>query len=627
MTTATTAFVGFTRSGPLDRPVRVRSFAEFERHFGGLTRNGALGYAVHQFFGNGGAEAVITRVIKGCSAESACVTLDATRRWKRDDHDDREEREERPGEGEGAGEGESAGEAATEPRHPATPVLEVHASEPGSWGNGLRIVVDHGAPCSDETFNLSVLDTAGRVRETFHDVSMNPHHHRYAEALINGSSVLIQVKVVGKERPDPSGTVSKRFGHEFPDLAVEITVEIGDVRREFKLHDPRRDGRPPRTLGELATLLERKLRAQCDVPGSDAFADAEVSVFGRRLRTVAGSIEEHDVVHFLGDCADDLGLEALANPPVFQLHGGDDGDPPGPGDLIGSEAEKTGIQALRDVDDVNLLNLPDLAGWESTDDMLAVLSAAERLCRAQRAFLLVDAPEEWTTVDAARCQIGDFDPVRSDHAGLYFPHLKLTDPRTGRLRAFPPSGAVAGVIARTDAERGVWKAPAGAAARLRGVRALTVTMSDRENGVLNPLGVNCLRSFPAIGPVVWGARTLRGADVLDSEWKHIPVRRLALHLEESLYRGLRWVVFEPNGEQLWQQIRLDAAAYLDTLFRRGAFAGRTPREAYFVKCDHDTTTDEDIANGIVNVVAGFAPVHPAEFVIVKIQQLAGQFGE
>jgi uncharacterized protein len=158
----------------------------------------------------------------------------------------------------------------------------------------------------------------------------------------------------------------------------------------------------------------------------------------------------------------------------------------------------------------------------------------------------------------------------------------------------------------------------------------TVPLTDSENGRLNPLAINCLRTFPGTGTVVWGTRTLTGEDRPDrerddDEWDHIPVRRLALHIEESLYRGLRWVVFEPNTEQLWQQIRLDVSAFLDTLFRKGAFAGRTPREAYFVKCDAETTTEDDIANGIVNVVVGIAPARPAEFVIVKIQQMAGQF--
>ncbi|MEV8061834.1 phage tail sheath C-terminal domain-containing protein [Streptomyces antimycoticus] len=589
VTTSVTAFVGHTRRGPLNTPVRITSFADFERRFGGLTSQSAVGYAVHQFFGNGGTVAVVVRVTKAGTGKAAWVTLDST-------------------------EG-----------HSACPVLEVHAKEPGHWGSGLRLAVDYDTPCPDETFNLHVLDARGTSRESFTNLSMDPAHGRHAETVINAGSALIRVKAVGEGRPDPSGTVSKPFAGELPDLAVELTVKIGEVERAFTLYDPDCDGEAPCEVTELALLLERKLRALPDAPGKHAFAGTEVTAFGRRLQVVAGSIDPDDVVRFLGECANDLGLEASVNPPVFPLSGGEDGAPPGSRDLIGSEADKTGLQALRDIEDVNLLSLPELAAYESVGDVVTVLSAADRLCRERRIFLLVDAPSAWGSVDAARAGIGAFEPVRSDHAALYFPQLRLTDPLTGRLRAFPPSGALAGVIARTDGERGVWKAPAGTEARLAGVYSLAVQLTDRENGLLNPLGINCLRTFPVVGPLVWGARTLRGTDAQSSEWKYVPVRRLALHIEESLRRGLQWVVFEPNTEQLWQQVRLNAAGYLHTLFEKGAFKGGTPRQAYFVKCDKDTTTEEDIANGIVNVVVGIAPVKPAEFVIVKIQQMAGQF--
>ena len=211
------------------------------------------------------------------------------------------------------------------------------------------------------------------------------------------------------------------------------------------------------------------------------------------------------------------------------------------------------------------------------------------------------------------------------NAALYFPRVIESDPnRQGQLDTFVPCGCVAGVMARTDAQRGVWKAPAGIDAAVNGTQGLAVSLTDDENGMLNPLGVNCLRTFPIIGSVVWGARTLRGADLLADEYKYVPVRRLALYLEESLYRGTQWVVFEPNDEPLWSQIRLNVGAFMQNLFRQGAFQGKTPSEAYFVKCDKETTTQNDINLGIVNVVVGFAPLKPAEFVIIKIQQMAGQ---
>jgi phage tail sheath protein FI len=183
---------------------------------------------------------------------------------------------------------------------------------------------------------------------------------------------------------------------------------------------------------------------------------------------------------------------------------------------------------------------------------------------------------------------------------------------------------MAGIMARTDTERGVWKAPAGLAATIVGAPALSVPLTDAEIGLLNPLGINCLRRAPAAGRVVWGARTREGDDRLASEWKYIPVRRTALYIEESLYRGTQWVVFEPNDESLWAQIRLNVGAFMHDLFRQGAFQGSTPQDAYLVKCDAETTTQNDINLGVVNILVGFAPLKPAEFVVLKIQQLAGQ---
>jgi phage tail sheath protein FI len=175
-------------------------------------------------------------------------------------------------------------------------------------------------------------------------------------------------------------------------------------------------------------------------------------------------------------------------------------------------------------------------------------------------------------------------------------------------------------MARTDATRGVWKAPAGVDAGVMGASGLAHPMSEGESEQLNPLGINCLRTFPQVGSVVWGARTLRGANALADEYKYVPVRRLALFIEESLVRGTQWVVFEPNDERLWSQIRTSLGAFMQDLFRQGAFQGRTPREAYFVVCDAETTTQYDIDRGIVNIVVGFAPLKPTEFVVIGIQQ-------
>jgi uncharacterized protein len=304
---------------------------------------------------------------------------------------------------------------------------------------------------------------------------------------------------------------------------------------------------------------------------------------------------------------------------------GDEGAPLADADYLGDPNLKTGIYALRNTDIFNLLCVPPMT--RIADVGTAVQSAALALCVERRAILIVDPPSGWTSVANAVTGIGSFALSGQDarNAAIFFPRISQPDPlQDGLIENFVPCGAVAGVFARTDTQRGVWKAPAGIDASLNGVPALQISLTDAENGQLNPLGVNCLRSFGVAGRVVWGSRTLRGADQLADEWKYIPVRRTALYIEESLFRGTKWVVFEPNDEPLWAQIRLNVGAFMHNLFRQGAFQGTTPREAYFVKCDHETTTQNDINLGIVNIVVGFAPLKPAEFVVIKLQQIAGQ---
>lgn len=286
------------------------------------------------------------------------------------------------------------------------------------------------------------------------------------------------------------------------------------------------------------------------------------------------------------------------------------------------QATHGGLYALDQADLFNLLCIPPpVAGGDTPP---GVYQAALAYCVRRRAVLVVDPPGGMTVATAATTLSGlQLTGPDARNAALYFPRLLQADPAAGgRLGTFPACGAIAGVIARTDASRGVWKAPAGLDAALSGTADLAVGLTDAETGELNPLGVNCLRSFPGAGLVVWGARTLRGADQLADEYKYLPVRRLALHIEESLYRGTQWAVFEPNDEPLWAQIRLDLGAFMQGLFRQGAFQGTTARDAYFVKCDRETTTADDVNLGRVNIVVGFAPLRPAEFVILQIQQIA-----
>jgi phage tail sheath protein FI len=500
--TSITAFVGRAWKGPVDDPVQVNSYADFERIFGGLWRESALSYSVQQFFSNGGSQALIVRVVNRTDAAAAkAVTAKFT---------------------------VAAG-------------TKLEAANPGTWGNNLVLSVDGGVspdlPADAGRFNLTVFDDPDRkedarkaggsgARETFLNVSVTPASPRYLVRVLSEQSKLVRVE---------------------DNLAANV--------------------------GAAAPV---------------------------------------------------------ANASITSATAGRDGGALASNDVKGAAGAKTGIYALNKADLFNLLCLPPLA--LATDQEDAIWNDAATLCKERRAMLLVDAPRGWDVgtakTNVAAAPFGNL--AARSYAAIYYPRLRLADPLAeNRLEEFAPSGAVAGVISRTDAERGVWKAPAGTEAALGGVFGFAVAgtsanLNDAENGQLNPVGLNCLRSLPGIGPVVWGARTMDGRDILASQWKYLPVRRLALYIEESLFRGTQWVVFEPNDEPLWAQIRLNLGAFMQGLFRQGAFQGATPRDAYLVKCDSETTTQDDINRGVVNILIGFAPLKPAEFVVIKIQQLAGQ---
>lgn len=280
-----------------------------------------------------------------------------------------------------------------------------------------------------------------------------------------------------------------------------------------------------------------------------------------------------------------------------------------------------GVDLLEHVDLFNILCVPGEAEP-------VTLGSLEAFCQTHRAILIADCYQDATfqslsTAAGPPAAITSGD--KAENGAYYFPWITAPDPLQSNLPAvFPPCGFVAGIYARIDGTRGVWKAPAGIEASVTGAISASVPLNDSENGFLNPTAVNCIRDFNVYGTVVWGARTAQGNDQIGSEWKYIPVRRMALFIEESLFRALKWVVFEPNDDPLWSEIRLNVGAFMQNLFRQGAFQGKTPQEAYFVKCDNETTTQNDINLGIVNIAVGFAPLKPAEFVVIQIQQIAGQ---
>ncbi len=266
-----------------------------------------------------------------------------------------------------------------------------------------------------------------------------------------------------------------------------------------------------------------------------------------------------------------------------------------------------------------------------------VLSEALAFCERKLAFFVMDPPVRDVADGASTDYIGKFIDQSGDSKGnvaplsqngaLYFPYLQSADPLTGNPVNLPPSGFVIGVYARTDTNRGVWKAPAGLETTVLDTTGVVPNgrMTDPRHGDLNGKGANCLRSF-STGTVVFGARTLVGQtfNTAFQQWRYVPVRRMALFIEQTLYQNLKWVIFEPNDDPLWTAIRTTINNFMLSQFNQGAFQGSTPSQAFQVKCDASTTTQVDIDNGIVNIVVAFAPLKPAEFVIIKIAQLAGQ---
>ncbi len=603
--TSITAFVGFTRRGTPDKAEFVSSFADFERSHGGLDRESPLSYGVRQFFFNGGTQALVVRVASGF-ASAAWALRDAT----------------------------------------PTTVLDATAANPGIWGNNLRLSIDRiNVRNPDAEFNLIVsqLVVQGgvsqvQVLETHRNLTLNSQSSSFAPSVVNAASQVLRLQRAAGLTFDQAGfAVSKVVIFPLNPVLRTISGTL-DGSTPFRLE---------LGLGAIADMaaLVTSVAAAITSAGLGTRLSASSSVedgsvgttclklnsllIGENSAVVLGKGATGELPALIGmglanggrEVTGDAKFRPVAVSDVVPNVPGNDGTRGTATELIGSPSAKTGMQALLDVDLFNLLCVPETFDMADAQAEIVIQNAAQ-LCESRRAFFIVDVPLGKTLGDVASWING---VLQSRNAATYFPAVKIADPLDQfRARSMAPSGTLAGVYSRTDAERGVWKAPAGTDATLKGVAQIVLPLSDLENGRINPLGVNALRTFAAYGNIAWGARTLKGADAQADEYKYIPVRRLALFLEESLYRGTQWVVFEPNDEPLWAQIRLNLGAFMQNLFRQGAFQGRSPREAYFVKCDRETTTQTDINLGVVNVVVGFAPLKPAEFVVIKLQQMAGQ---
>jgi hypothetical protein len=589
--TSITAFIGRARRGATNAPITINSFGDFEREFGGLGEKYPMSYAVKDFYLNGGSQAIIVRLYNQDDMKKAEAAAQATA--------DAVDIAAADPAAAAASARAKANTFTNDPEKKAADIV-AKAAEAAAADSGATVASVNDA--ADAAVSNAVSQASPRTKALL-KIGKSGESEIGLEAVSGGTwGNKLRARVEGKVPKEVTDRYGLAEGEMFNllihDSSTGVTESFMNVSVKPSVRQVDKvlanDSNLVRVVGSLPTNAPK--------PNDDglsaeelAFQPFEDDKDNKRSAKVSEAVESKN----------DKNL--------------------GNGDYTGSQADKTGIFALEDADLFNLLCIPPDTREGNTSE--TVYQSAMTYCAKRRAMLIVDPPAEWRTAAKARDGLDGLNlkGPESRNAAIFFPRVLQSDPnREGQIDTFVPCGIIAGVMARTDATRGVWKAPAGIDAAMNGVQGLSVNLSDPENGMLNPLGINCLRSFPVFGRVVWGARTLRGADQLADEYKYIPVRRTALYIEESLFRGLKWVVFEPNDEPLWAQIRLNAGAFMHNLFRQGALQGTTPKDAYFVKCDKETTTLNDVNLGIVNVVVGFAPLKPAEFVIIKIQQMAGQ---
>jgi uncharacterized protein len=624
--TSIAAFVGWAAQGSTTEAVLVQSFSDYQREYGGLDSRTLLGYAVNQFFNNGGQQAYIVRLVSGpittgtaTGTASGSVTLNVT-----------------------------GGE------------LIFTARSAGAWSNAYGIQITAGSAAG--TFNVSVVyapnGTALVTLETHSGVTISPLGSISSNYITvtesgtptaapgagtyilrggaDGNGVNVPGAAAGSVTIFSPGSTTNGFTFTAQNpgawgnlLAISATPQPGDVTNtRFSLNVLQVNG--DGSLGALESYNNLSVNA----------TDPSY------VATVLNSDSSYISVTAVGSPTQALNQAAPkgvapATTPVSGavLIGGFDGvvlDPTADGAngglfmnaLNAAGSGSGGVHLLDRVDIFNLLCVPG-------ESEAVTIGNLQQYCYTRRAFYIVDAPQSVGTSPGSVQNLIQSGPAGNDpgsitgaysiNSAYYFPWVQAPDPLIGnRQRLFPPCGFVAGIYAATDANSGVWKAPAGIDASLTGESALQYVLTDAENGSLNVQGINCLRHFQVYGDVVWGARTLQGNDQAGSQWKYVPIRRLALFLESSLYDGTQWVVFEPNDETLWGQIRLNVGSFLQGLFLQGAFQGTTPQQAYFVKCDSENNPQSSIDQGVVNILVGFAPLYPAEFVVIQIQQMAGQ---
>jgi phage tail sheath protein FI len=624
--TSVAAFLAAARRGPTGEPVLIHSLDEYTATFGPIaSTDDALGLAISAFYSNGGKDAYIVRVAKTDppAAVSATTLVGA----------------------------DSGGE----------PVLKVSASSVGVWGDDLRVRVVRDADPLLFTLDVGTQDEKGFVPlEQFPRLVMDARSQRYVLTQVNASSTLVRVALQAKADPAAAGTAVQRgllTGGQLTGGATLFTGNTGisdGMTMRLNL-----DGLGVRriTLGSKSSLaLEgtdnaadgQKVAAAIQTavkalaPTTPTFRDFTCTYNDRKFVLTSGASSTSSSVTVVdGDLTQFLKLDAAGSPAsvhgsakvVPQASTGDDKDKGRPLTDGHDEAPERAdyqkvLTALVKVPDVNIIILPGQqfgAGF-GTSVIEDVVAHCELM---KNRMVIFDLPRGSTLEQAS--DVTELNLPTQTYAVLYHPWLAVPNPffdpdlhpNVEPTVLVAPSAFVAGIWSRIDAKRGVWKAPAGVETALLGTAGLESIVGDGEQDQLNPLGVNCIRQQPGFGRVLWGARTL--ATRAAPEWRYVPVRRTAIFLEQSIYNGIQWAVFEPNDHQLWSTLRTTIESFLDGMFRSNAFQGQKASDAYFVRCGlGDTMTQADIDRGQVIVIVGFAPLKPAEFVIVRIQQKAGQ---
>lgn len=618
--TSTAAFVGVTERGPAEA-TRVTSWSAFQRLYGGFVPDSLLAQSVFAYFNNGGRQCYIVRVILS-DAEVANVTV--------------------------------ANRAAT----PA-PGITFSAKDAGAWGNHLVLQIEDASTDPGNRFKISVRrqpdaeviapDFAGSpTLEDFDDLSCDESSDRFVETVLEHDSSLITARMLATNKVqngvyrggsgavvplgDKLGFRINLDGDGFHDVVLPAAAGTADLagvagaiqnavralennrasnKKAFEDFTCAAEAVGPAGGPKRLVLRSGSARAASSVRMAKALANDATGLL--RLSAADVLVEDGSAVQRPANAQSVQVGDAQLGGVVLAVTAGANGDA-----RVTSATFEEAFRKLDAVTDVSLLAVPG----ETSADLMDRGTAYCASRPLKDLFFIGETPLDKRSADEAVKYRGEL--TASSYGSLYYPWVKAPDP-TGRSREpvmLPPSGYVAGLYARIDASRGVWKAPAGTEATVNGVVGLATDLGDVEHGNLNAKGICVLRRFPATGIVAFGARTIAGPS--DAEWKYIPIRRTAMMLRVSIYNGIQWAVFEPNDEPLWSQLRLNIGSFMTTLFRRGAFQGSSTSEAFFVKCDSDTTTQADIDLGIVNVEVGFAPVKPAEFVVVRISQKAGQ---